>query len=102
MALQNRVGDWDLGSKACYDAESLSRLQDALRQDMKKFAREFMTSCLTCAIDPSFAAVLEDEILKCRPDDLGKLMADHTQVIGRCVLQISAQKYTAKQGPALC
>ena len=78
---QNRAEDWELGSKGCYDAKSLSQLQDALHKDMKAFAKDNMRCCATLPIDPHFASILEKETLKCSPDDLAKLMADHTQVM---------------------
>lgn len=36
--LQNRKLDWQLGSKGCYDAETLANLQSALVKDMSAFA----------------------------------------------------------------
>lgn len=36
--LQNKTDDWAIGSKGCYDAESLAALQAALHADMAAFA----------------------------------------------------------------
>eukprot|EP00803_Ostreobium_quekettii_P007367 evm.model.scf_89.4 EVM.evm.TU.scf_89.4 scf_89:8566-11639(+) len=86
--LQNRADDWDEGkaSKGCYDAKSLAQLQMGLKTDFPKFAKLNTECCITLPLDHAIEAVVEGETLKCQPDDLARLMADHTQLDWRPML----------------
>lgn len=84
--LQNKTDDWSLGSKGCYDKETLLNLQNELKADLGAFADGMASACLTLPLDNKVASVLKDETLKCSPNDLGELMADHTQRDWRKVL----------------
>eukprot|EP01025_Chloroclados_australasicus_P065859 TRINITY_DN8987_c0_g3_i1.p1 TRINITY_DN8987_c0_g3~~TRINITY_DN8987_c0_g3_i1.p1 ORF type:complete len:330 (-),score=24.95 TRINITY_DN8987_c0_g3_i1:582-1436(-) len=86
--LQNLADDWKLGSKGCYDTASLARLQYSLEKDFDDFARQNGKACLTQQIRPEVLEVLEKETLKCMPKQLGKLMADHTQLDWRPILPL--------------
>eukprot|EP01024_Parvocaulis_polyphysoides_P025259 TRINITY_DN23067_c1_g1_i5.p1 TRINITY_DN23067_c1_g1~~TRINITY_DN23067_c1_g1_i5.p1 ORF type:complete len:298 (+),score=38.22 TRINITY_DN23067_c1_g1_i5:40-894(+) len=86
--LQNIADDWKLGSKGCYDAASLAKLQFSLEKDFEDFAKGTSDACLTQEIRPEVLAALEKETLKCNPKQLGKLMADHTQLDWRPVLPL--------------
>jgi hypothetical protein len=76
--LQNRAPDWQLGSKGCFDAPSLARLQAALAADMRAFAAGNADCCLSLPIPDDVAALLAAETQRCDPRVLGQLMADHT------------------------
>jgi len=73
---QWRLPDWSLGSKGIYDAASLSSIQAAVR-DLDAFADGNADCCLTKPPTAEVLALLKRETLKCVPDQLGKLMADH-------------------------
>ncbi|GMH35507.1 hypothetical protein BSKO_03375 [Bryopsis sp. KO-2023] len=77
--LQNKTEDWSLGSKGCYDMETLTNLQTALRTDLGAAADDTLAACLTLPLSGELCAILKAETLKCNPDDLGELMANHTQ-----------------------
>jgi non-heme chloroperoxidase len=77
--LQNRAPGWALGSKGCFDAPSLARLQAALAADMPAFADGNAACCLAAPLaDAALSALLKAETLRCEPERLGALMADHT------------------------
>jgi len=77
--LQNRAPGWACGSKGCYDADSLARLQAALLADMGAFADGNAACCLAAPLrDAAFSDLLRSETLRCDPLRLGALMADHT------------------------
>lgn len=84
--LQNRAPDWDLGSKGCYDAETLAGLQAALRRDLGAFADGNAACCLTKPIPEATLALLKAETLRCDPERLAALMADHTALDWRRLL----------------
>jgi len=71
------VPAWEAGSKGLPDDAALRGLQGALL-DMPAFARGNAECCLTLPLPPDVAEVLAAETLKAHPDDLGLLMADHT------------------------
>lgn len=73
--------DWTLGSTGCYDAVSLARLQSTLKYDFKAVALGNNDVCLSQPISPGSIDHLVGETLKADANSLGKLMADHTQVI---------------------
>jgi non-heme chloroperoxidase len=68
--------DWKYGSKGIYDPASLLNIQNAVR-DMPAFAKGNAECCLTKPVDAALMTVLTEETLKCDPEHLGKLMADH-------------------------
>ena len=68
--------DWKYGSKGIYDPASLLNIQKAVR-DMPAFAKGNAECCLTKPVDAALMKVLTEETLKCDPEHLGKLMADH-------------------------
>lgn len=78
--LQNLAEDWNLGSKGCYDAVSLTRLQSTLKYDFKAVAEGNCQSCLSQPLAAELQECLLSETLKADSSSLGKLMADHTQV----------------------
>ena len=84
--LQDRASDWALGSKGCYDAETLARLQAALVADIGAFADGNAACCLSQPIPDATAALLKAETLRCDPVRLGRLMAEHTAKDWRPVL----------------
>ena len=45
--LQNLAEDWRLGSKGCYDAVSLTRLQALLKYDFMAFTKGNCKGCLS-------------------------------------------------------
>ena len=51
--LQNSAPDWQCGSKGCYDAASLKKLQAALHTDMLAFAKGVILLHLRHAMAPS-------------------------------------------------
>ena len=77
--------DWKFGSKGIYDAASLARIQHAVK-DMPAFAQGNAECCLTHKLPDALSATLTEETLKCDPDHLGRLMADHAQLDWRPVL----------------
>lgn len=77
--------DWSYGSKGIYDAASLANIQKVV-QDMPAFAKGNAECCLTHALPAELMATLTAETLKCDPDQLGRLMADHAQLDWRPVL----------------
>jgi non-heme chloroperoxidase len=82
---QWRFDDWPHGSKGIYDPASLAKIQAAVK-DMPGFAAGNAECCLTHSLPDELTAVLTQETLKCRPDHLGRLMADHAQLDWRPVL----------------
>ena len=105
--------DWPYGSKGIYDPASLANIQAAVK-DMPAFAKvrdAFCLTrpgertpaelphlpvfpacqgnaecCLTHTLPDELMATLTEETLKCNPDHLGRLMADHAQLDWRPVL----------------
>lgn len=53
--MQNLAEDWNLGSKGCYDAVSLTRLQMQLRYDFRSVAEVCRFACHLLG-DPGVAA----------------------------------------------
>jgi pimeloyl-ACP methyl ester carboxylesterase len=85
--LQNRAEDWALGSKGCYDAVSLTRLQALLKYDFMAFTKGNVDGCLSNPVDPGYARLLMAETMKADPVGLATLMADHTQLDWRPALR---------------
>lgn len=83
---QNLAADWSLGSKGCYDAVSLTRLQAALQYDIQSVATGNIEGCLTIRLGNSAEQALVDETLRADAKALGLLMADHTQLDWRPLL----------------
>jgi hypothetical protein len=77
--LQNTQEDWKLGSLGCYDAASLSRLQTTLKLDFRQVAKGNLDCCLSRPLGHGMEEALAAETLRCDPDALAKLIADHTQ-----------------------
>jgi hypothetical protein len=77
--LQNLAADWRLGSKGCYDAASLARLQTLLDVSFESVADGNLEGCLSRPLGPGMEEALKAETLRADPDALGRLMADHTQ-----------------------
>lgn len=86
VPLQNRVEDWELGSRGCYDSISLTRLQMQLRHDFLSVAKGNCDGCLSKDLGEAVLAVLTRETLKADPEALGKVMADHTALDWRPLL----------------
>ena len=78
--------DWPHGSKGIYDPASLANIQNVVRSDMAGFARGNAECCLTRPIPESVLALITEETLKCDPEDLARVMADHAQLDWRPVL----------------
>ena len=78
--LQNTAPDWRLGSKGCYDAASLARLQTTLDLNFEAVAQGNITGCLSRPLGHGMEEALKAETLRADPAALGRLMADHTQV----------------------
>ena len=97
--LQNRASDWALGSKGCYDGETLAALQAALVADMGAFADGNAACCLSQPIHDATAALLKDETLRCDPLRLGALMAEHTSADWRPVLPTISAPCLIVYGP---
>ena len=94
--LQNRTPDWSLGSKGCYDAETLAGLQAAVRGAAGPpgddggdgaFARGNAEACLSMPIPADLDALLAAETNKADREALARLMADHTQGDWRAVVR---------------
>ena len=95
--LQNRTPDWTLGSKGCYDAETLAGLQAAVRAEVdpedaddekrNAFARGNAEACLAMPIPAELDALLAAETNKASREALARLMADHTQGDWRAVVR---------------
>ena len=79
------VPAWETGSKGLPDDAALQGLQSALL-DMPAFARGNAECCLTLPLPAEVSGVLTAETLKARPEDLGLLMADHTNQDHRLTL----------------
>ena len=77
--------DWALGSKGIYDSPSLANIQAAVR-DMDAFADGNAECCLSIPPAAEVMALLKSETLRCDPDHLGKLMADHAPKDWRPIL----------------
>ena len=65
--LQNRVPGWTLGSKGCYDADTLASLQGNLKDDLGAFADGNATFCSNKELPATLTDVLRAETLKCCP-----------------------------------
>lgn len=78
--------DWSYGSKGIYDAASLANIQNVVKSDMKAFAAGNAECCLTKPVADDLMEVLTAETLKCNPEHLAKLMADHAQLDWRPTL----------------
>lgn len=78
--------DWKYGSKGIYDPASLANIQNAVK-DMPSFAKGNAECCLTKPLPDELLRLLTIETLKCNPDHLGKLMADHAQLDWRPILR---------------
>ena len=101
--LQNRTPDWSLGSKGCYDAETLAGLQAAVRaidgfpggdkgddkdkDEKNAFARGNAEACLSMPIPAELDALLARETNRASGEALARLMADHTQGDWRAVVR---------------
>ena len=90
--LQNRTPDWSLGSKGCYDAETLAGLQAAVRRaagpsEPNAFARGNAEACLSMPISAELDALLAAETNRADKEALARLMADHTQGDWRAVVR---------------
>ncbi len=79
--MQNLAEDWTLGSTGCYDTVSLAQLQSTLKHDFKAVALGNNDVCLSQPMDQEVTDHLVSETLKADAHSLGKLMADHTQVM---------------------
>lgn len=92
--LQNRVPGWSLGSKGCYDAETLANLQAAVRGDPAEFARGNADACLAgeIKVDPTTLNLLATETALADRDALAALMADHTQLDWRPIVRVLPQR----------
>lgn len=86
LVLQYTASDWKLGSKGCYDPASLAVLQHSLKADFKGFAAGNGECCLSQPQPASVLDALAEEALRCDPETLGRIMADHTQVQQTCPL----------------
>ena len=75
---QNRAHGWTLGSKGCYDEPTLAALQASLRFNMAAFADDNARCCLSMTLPANVLATLKAETLRCCPERLAALMADHT------------------------
>mmetsp|Transcript_40640 Transcript_40640/g.102201 ORF Transcript_40640/g.102201 Transcript_40640/m.102201 type:complete len:284 (-) Transcript_40640:157-1008(-) len=84
--LQYTASDWKLGSKGCYDPASLAVLQHSLKADFKGFAAGNGECCLSQPQPASVLDALAEETLRCDPETLGRIMADHTQLDWRPIL----------------
>ena len=82
---QWKMTDWPHCSKGIYDPASLANIQRAVR-DLPSFAQGNAECCLTKPVDKALLDVLTEETLKCDPEHLGKLMADHAQLDWRPIL----------------
>ena len=100
--LQNRTPDWLLGSKGCYDGDTLAGLQAAVRalddddtggdgdennEKKNAFARGNAEACLSMAIPAELDALLAAETGKASGEALARLMADHTRGDWRAVVR---------------
>ena len=94
--LQNRTPDWSLGSKGCYDAETLAGLQAAVHGAAGPpgddggdgaFARGNAEACLSMPIPADLDALMAAETNKADREALARLMADHTQGDWRAVVR---------------
>lgn len=84
--LQNRKLDWNLGSKGCFDEQTLLELQHTCRTDLRKLAQGNAQGCLAQEIPQDVQALLEKETLRCDGDSLARLMEDHTNLDWRPLL----------------
>ena len=97
--LQNRAPGWELGSKGCFDGESLGRLQAALVSDLGAFADGNAACCLSRPITEATSALLKAETLRCDPRRLGQLMAEHTAADWRPILPTISAPCLVVYGP---
>ncbi|KAG1662896.1 hypothetical protein FOA52_009679 [Chlamydomonas sp. UWO 241] len=79
--LQNRVEGWDLGSNGCYDAATLAALQATLKRSVAEIAAGNAAGCLSKPVPAETLELLTAETMLCDGEQLGTLMADHTQVV---------------------
>eukprot|EP00210_Caulerpa_lentillifera_P007237 g6924.t1 len=84
--LQNKRGDWVLGSKGCYDEKTLRELQDSLK-DMESFAPGFVMETLENSIESEYYEKMKHQTASLDGDAVGRLMEDHTQIDWRPVLR---------------
>lgn len=84
---QNRADGWTLGSKGCYDAPTLAALQASLRRNMDAFADDNARCCLSVTLPANVLATLKAETLRCCPERLALLMADHTSRDWRALIR---------------
>ena len=88
VPLQNNAEDWKLGGLNCYDAACVARLQTKLKLDFRGIAEGTVRACHAGGQPREFEAMLVAETLKADPDALGRLMADHTQVMpSECIME---------------
>ncbi|KAK9904786.1 hypothetical protein WJX75_002581 [Coccomyxa subellipsoidea] len=84
--LQNIAPDWKTHSTGCYDAATLSSLRTRLQLDFGGVAEGVQRECLSRPLGHGMEEALKAETLRCDPDALGRLMADHTQLDWRPLL----------------
>uniref|UniRef100_A0A383V6P7 AB hydrolase-1 domain-containing protein n=1 Tax=Tetradesmus obliquus TaxID=3088 RepID=A0A383V6P7_TETOB len=88
--LQNRAPDWQLGSKGCYDAATLAGLQKTLAENLEAVADGNAAGCLSLPLPEATMQLLKQETMRCKPQALGQLMADHAQLDWRPLLPLLA------------
>jgi hypothetical protein len=86
--LQNRSPDWTLGSKGCYNEATLHILQQQLAADLGSIADGNASGCLSLPVPTDVLSELRQETMRCKPEALGAIMADHTQLDWRPVLPL--------------
>ena len=69
--------DWSFGSKGIYDPASLAKIQGALFAGMEGLAKGNAECCLSHILPGPLMELLAQETLRCDPDHLARLMADH-------------------------
>lgn len=69
--------DWSFGSKGIYDPASLAKIQGALFAGMDSFAKGNAECCLSHTLPGPLMELLAQETLRCDPEHLARLMADH-------------------------
>mmetsp|Transcript_1521 Transcript_1521/g.2528 ORF Transcript_1521/g.2528 Transcript_1521/m.2528 type:complete len:293 (-) Transcript_1521:641-1519(-) len=87
--LQYEKEDWQLGSKGMRNPSDLTNLQHLLKSDMKEFAAGNAKCCLVSpgTLDQEYIEQITEETLRCDPHFLGELMADHTRLDWRPLLE---------------
>ncbi|EKX43330.1 hypothetical protein GUITHDRAFT_42624, partial [Guillardia theta CCMP2712] len=84
--LQNKLDDWSFGSKGCYDEKTLKNLQNELANNFSAFAQGNYDCCVSIPLSEDLKKLVIDETLLCSGPQLGRLMADHTQLDWRSLL----------------